>query len=300
MKVFNIDIPKSHIIESFIFILPFALGFLERLVTGSSVILSQMDELSIGDAAILAVVVFLVVEFLDFKSSHNDSMKELDTKLANFKSSHDSRLNHVGTRLDDLKGKVELIKHGQRFDEELKKVKHPYFVELIDRRLHDKTQGVFVQKEATSPTSRNTFGSQGIKTTANNLKCVSFMKGYWEDKSETPYMEVQKDLIKRDVKIQRLFIVNDDNRESCIKEMEYQDSLGIETAWVDQSRVEEGFKEKDYLVQDDMLLVDLTGDDHANANELITVDVLDVRTAIEQFTTNWGAGKKVGELRKSL
>jgi len=113
------------------------------------------------------------------------------------------------------------------------------------------------------------------------------------DQGETEYMDVQINLIKRGIKIKRLFIVNEQNRDNTKTQMEYQNNLGIETKCIDQNMVDNEFKEKDYLVQDDELLVELYFDEevkngtHSESKELITLDEVLVQERIEQFTTNW-------------
>lgn len=56
--------------------------------------------------------------------------------------------------------------------------------------------------------------------------------------------------MKRGVKIKRLFIFNETNRANTLTQMRLQNGLGI-----DQSMVEEDSREKDFLLQDDELLV---------------------------------------------
>jgi len=218
-----------------------------------------------------------------------DNMDKLNIELKNMK-----------TRLTALTAKVELIHHGQNLDKSLKNVNHPYFIGLVSRRIKNmltQNKDLFLQTEYTYPSHANTFGAQGIRTTQNNLKCVSFIPEYWEDKGDTEYMDVQINLMKRGIKIKRLFIVNEQNRDNTKQQMAYQNSLGIETKCIEQSMVDNDFKEKDYLVQDDELLVELYFDEgmengtHSESKELITLDEVLVQERIEQFTTNWANAK---------
>lgn len=289
MKIPRIPTP---IIDLAILTIPYLLGFIETKVSGSSTILDAINRLSFGEQFILYILTFLLVEFIDYKYTYNQSIEDTQSNLDKLKI----ELKNTRTRLTALNNKVELIHHGQRLDESLAQVKHPYFVSLISRRLKNlltKNSDVFVQTERTYPTHANTFGAQGIRTTRENLKCVSYIPEYWEDKGDTEYMDTQINLMKRGVKIKRLFIVNDQNRENSRNQMMYQNDLGIETKYIEQSMVDFEFREKDYLVQDNELLVELYFDEgmeygtHSESKELITVDDTIVQERIEQFTTNW-------------
>ncbi len=289
MKIPRIPTP---IIDLAIVITPYLFGYIEEKATGSSAIFEAMDAMSFGEKFILYILSFLLVEFIDYKHSYNHSVDETQSAMDKL----EVELKNAKTRLAALSSKVELIHHGQHLDATLAEVKHPYFVSLISRRLKNlltQNRDLFVQTERTYPSHANTFGAQGIRTTQDNLKCVSYIPEYWEDKSDTEYMDTQVALMKRGVKIKRLFIVNDKNRDNTRKQMAYQNGLGIETKCIEQSMVDFEFKEKDYLVQDDALLVELYFDEdeaygtHSESKELITVDDIIVQERIEQFTTNW-------------
>ncbi|MDH5424396.1 MAG: hypothetical protein OEY29_05320, partial [Gammaproteobacteria bacterium] len=211
-------------------------------------------------------------------------------------------LQHIKSRLDGVQRKLELISHGQSLDQVLSDVKHPYFVNLISTRLKTMltvNKDIFNQTEYTSPRHANTFGAHGIRSTSDELKCVSYIPEYWEDKNDTEYMNTQINLIKRGIRIKRLFIVNDLNRENTISQMKLQNELGIETRFIEQSMVECEFKEKDFLIQDNSLLVELYFDNetenkrHRESKELITTDELLVTERKEQFLTNWASAKAI-------
>ncbi len=293
MKIPRIPTP---IIDLAIIITPYLVGYIEEKATGSSAIFAAMDAMSFGEKFILYILTFLLVEFVDYKYTYKHSVDEAKDDMDKL----GIELKNTKTRLAALTSKIELVQHGQQLDARLAEVKHPYFVGLISRRLKNlltQNSELFVQTERTYPSHANTYGAQGIRTTRDNLKCVSYIPEYWEDKGETEYMVTQINLMKRGVKIKRLFIVNEQNRENTRKQMEYQNSLGIDTKCVEQSLVDFEFKEKDYLVQDDELLVELYFDEgeeygtHSESKELITVDETLVQERIEQFTTNWGNAK---------
>lgn len=286
----------TPIIDLTILVTPYLLGFVETNLLGRSMIFDALDHLSFGEQFILYILTFLLVEIIDYKFAYNDFVDKTQTDM----ETTAIELRHIRSRLDGLQGKVELINHGYELDSSLSKIKHPYFVNLISKRLKNllsSNSEQFVQTERTSPCHAHTFGAKGISTTREKLKCVSYIPEYWEDKNDTEYMNIQINLMKRGVKIKRLFIVNDMNRDNTIAQMSLQNNLGIETKFIDQSMVEADFKEKDYLIQDDELLVELYFDDdaesgrHVDSKELITMEDLVVIERKEQFQTNWASAK---------
>lgn len=295
MKVIKIPTP---VIDLALVVTPYLLGFIEKKLTGDSMIFNALDRLSFGENFILYILTFILVEVVDYKYSYNLTTSETNSNLERL----EIELKNVKTRLSGLNSKVELIHHGHQLDASLAKIKHPYFVNLIAKRIKNVLSAnseLFVQTERTHPSHPHTFGAQGIRTTQNNLKCVSYIPEYWEDKNDTEYLNTQVNLMKRGVKIKRLFIVNDQNRENTIKQMEYQNGLGIETKSIEQSMVDIDFKEKDYLIQDDELLVELYFDDdreygtHSESKELITIDDQVVQERKEQFKTNWANARSL-------
>ena len=160
-----------------------------------------------------------------------------------------------------------------------------------------KNKEIFTQTEFTSPCHVNTFGAKGVKMTKESLKCVSFIPEYWEDKKDTEYMDIQRDLITRGVKIQRLFIVNDENRDNSFSQMKIQSDMKIETKYIEQSMVDNDFKERDFLIQDNDLLIDLSLDEaanvqkHSNSKEVVTTEEVLVLERKEEFSTNWATAK---------
>ncbi|MBF0263640.1 MAG: hypothetical protein HQL46_00080 [Gammaproteobacteria bacterium] len=288
----------TPIIDLSLVVTPFLLGFLETKITNGSMIFDALDKITSGEKIILYILTFLLVEIIDYKFSYNRFVEKTQLNIDNTAI----ELRNIRGRLDGLQSKVELINHGQQIDNSLNNVKHPYFVNLITKRLKNllsKNSELFMQTERTSPSHAHTFGAKGIRSTRENLKCVSYIPEYWEDKNDTEYMDTQVNLMKRGVKIKRLFIVNDANRENSIAQMKLQNKLGIETKFINQSMVEEEFKEKDFLIQDDELLVELYFDDdvtngrHVDSKELITTDELIVLERKEQFQTNWASAKTV-------
>jgi hypothetical protein len=290
-------VPTPIIDLSFV-VTPYLLGFAETKLVGSSTIFDALDKLSFGENFILYILMFMLVEIIDYKFSYNQFVGDTVTSLDKIAI----ELRNVRGRLDGLQNKVELINHGAELDRSLAKVKHPYFVNLVSKRLKNllaSNSDLFVQTERTSPSHAHTFGAKGIRSTKFTLKCVSYIPEYWEDKGETEYMNTQINLIKRGVKIKRLFIVNDVNRDNSMGQMRLQNGLGIETKFIEQSMVETDFKEKDFLLQDDELLVELYFDEgveggrHIDSKELITTDELTVLERKEQFQTNWASAKSI-------
>ena len=288
----------TPIIDLSILVTPYLLGFVETSVTGNSMIFNALDKLSFGEQFILYILTFMLVEVIDYKFSYNEFVEHTQTDM----DKTAVELRNIKSRLEGLQNKVEMLNHGQELQSTLAQVKHPYFVSLISTRLKNlltTNKELFTQTEFTSPRHANAYGAQGIRSTHDSLICVSFIPEYWEDKNDTEYMNTQINLMKRGVRIKRLFIVNDNNRANTTSQMKLQNGLGIETKCIDQSMVETEFREKDYLIQDNELLVELYFDDdvengrHVDAKELITTDELKVIERREQFTTNWASAKSI-------
>ena len=291
-KTFRIPTP---IIDLAIVLGPYFFGFIELKLTGDSLILNSLDRLSFGEKFILYLVSFLLVEFIDYKVRYGEFVEKMDVDLARVSA----ELKFIANRQESTQKKIELINHGNEMDKAVDEVRHPYFVALVNKRLKNvlAKHSVFTQTEYTNPSHANTFGAKGIKTTKESLKCVSFMPEYWEDKKDTEYMDTQVELLRRGVVIQRLFIVNDRNRDVTYEQMRLQTAMGIDTKYIEQSMVEEDFREKDFLIQDDELLVDLYLDDeqvdgkHSDSKELITTDEILLLERKDEFLTNWACAK---------
>ena len=286
----------TPIIDLSIVVTPYLLGFIETQLTGQSMIFDALDKLSFGEKFILSILAFLLVEVIDYKYSYNGFVEKTQEDM----NKTTIELQHIKTRLDGVQNKLTLINHGQSLDSLTSEVKHPYFIKLISTRLKSlltSNTDIFKQTEYTSPCHANTFGAHGIRSTTEELKAVSFIPEYWEDKNDTEYMDTQINLMKRGVRVKRLFIVNDQNRDNTLSQMKLQNELGIETRFIEQSMVENDFKEKDFLIQDNELLVELYFDDdinnkrHRESKELITTDELLVNERNEQFLTNWASAK---------
>lgn len=285
----------TPIIDLGLVVTPYIIGFAEMKMTGNSIILDSIDKLSFGEKSILYILTFLLVEIIAYKFSYNEfvdtTKKELDKTNV--------ELNFIKNKMVSLQSKVELIDFGGEMDKSINHIKHPYFVSLITKRfkqLMSSNSNIFQQTEYTSPSHVDTFGAKGIKTTREILRCVSFVPEYWEDKKDTEYMDIQSNLIKRGVKIQRLFIVNDKNRENSSEQMRIQNIMGIETKAIEQSMVDDSFREKDFLLQDDELLVELYFEEensgkHVDAKELITMDEIKVLESKDEFLTNWASAR---------
>jgi hypothetical protein len=285
----------TPIIDLVLISAPYIMGFIELKLTGDSLILNSIDRLSFGEKFILSISTFLLVEMVDYKVSYSDFVEKTHAELERISA----EVKFVINRQESTQKKIELISHGNEVDQAIEEVKHPYFVALVHKRLKNMLakNNVFTQTEYTNPSHANTFGAKGIKSTRLNLKCVSFMPEYWEDKKDTEYMDTQAELLKRGIVIQRLFIVNDKNRKVTFEQMRIQAGMGIETKYIEQSMVEEDFREKDFLIQDDELLVDLYFEDdqidgkHSDAKELITMDEILLLERKDEFLTNWACAK---------
>jgi hypothetical protein len=175
----------------------------------------------------------------------------------------------------------------------MNRVKHPYFTKLLSYKLekfiHDNSS-LFNEDHSTSPFNADTYGAEGLRNTKDNIKCVSSFDDFWADRGNSDYYDYQLELLSKGVRIQRLFVVNSSNKKSAKKEMKRQKSDGIEVRSIDQYIFgEEGFF-RDYLIQDNNLLVDLIPHDpvnpkHGDSSEKISTNNLGER--IEEFNKYW-------------
>lgn len=265
-----------------------------------------LDSVGFADELILAALIFIIFELASF----NDKFTKLLVKnedLMNAIEKNNARLRQNNEVIDSIKDKFDLVKTVKNYPIELQKIKHPYFVNLLNNQLNNILSN---QEFITTPSSQETFGYEGIRTTKNNLRFISSFKDYWDDQSETEYDRTQDELIKRGVKIRRLFIdhtvttsdddlkireVKDKQFESLVKQMESQFNRGIEVKYIPAVAISNNFKNKDGLIQDDELLVDLKLSDdgtHKKAVELITMNPYPIEKSIKEFELYWNQAKE--------
>ena len=265
-----------------------------------------LDSVGFADELILAALIFIIFELASF----NDKFTKLLVKnedLMNSIEKNNARLRQNNEEINFINDKFDLVKTVKNYPVELQKIKHPYFINLINTQI----KNIFSNQEiVTTPSSKETFGYGGIRTTKKNLRFISSFKDYWDDQSETEYDRTQDELIKRGIKIRRLFIDHtvttseddlktraqkDNQFKSLMMQMESQSKRGIKVKYIPAIAIEGVFKNKDGLIQDDELLVDLRLKDdgaHKKAEELITMNRYPVEKSITEFELYWNQAKK--------
>ena len=97
-------------------------------------------------------------------------------------------------------------------------------------------------------------------------------------------------MVAAGVRIQRVFILEENGLESAAAQMDYQYKLGIEVYYIYKNNeyIDPEWLEEDYLIQDDELLVQIYCNTHQfksqnRNNEQITMDSVKVRKKRERF-----------------
>lgn len=195
-----------------------------------------------------------------------------------------------------LETKIDELKIFAEIKDLVFKQKHQYFKEWGLIKLEnfiDENREFFKGTNYTTPHSEDTFGVPGLKLTKRfgTIRALSSVKDYWKDDFIDDYLETQRILISdKDVKIQRIFVI-DKNQLNNVKEiMEHQKKIGIDVFFIFSGNdyINSEWLEEDYLIQDDSLLVQIEVKSHkfnrdAPNSELITLKESLVNSKIKRF-----------------
>lgn len=175
-------------------------------------------------------------------------------------------------------------------------LKNPYFEKWAKRRLQSflkENEDFFNGTNRTNPHASDTFGIDGIKDTAIDgiIHAVSSVYDYWEDDFVPNYLSVQEQLIKtKHITIQRIFIFPKGMYAKFRKVMEDQKKIGINVYYLfsDGDYINPAWKNEDFLIQDDNLLVQINTSSMKNSTmeeqcELITINRAAVSEKREVF-----------------
>jgi len=219
-----------------------------------------------------------------FLSLIENTLKTQSNSKKNYKSS-----SQLETKIDELKIFAEI-------KDLVFKQKHQYFKEwgLIKlEKFIDENRDFFKGTNYTTPHSEDTFGIPGLKLTKRfgTIRALSSVKDYWEDDFIDDYLETQRILIaEKDVKIQRIFVINKNQLNNVKAIMEYQKKIGIDVffIFIGNDYINSEWLEEDYLIQDDKLLVQIVIKSHkfnrdASNSELITLKESIVNNRIKRF-----------------
>jgi len=259
----------------------------EVILIGSGIVFGYLGVLSWGDSVIFSILSFLVIESIS-NSIENQS----------FSSNAKTCFRTINQKLDDVSGNLALFNTIHKLEENINRIEHPYFKERvrveIERFIADNIQ-LFNSKHITSPDSPDTFGRPGLNYTSKDLKCFSSIDDYWDDRRDTDYFSYQKELVIKGVKIKRLFLYSEHNRKKVFEEAKKHKLIGVDVRVIGEKEVRSDLRKRDYLIQDERLLVDLKLDEntkkHLEAREIITTQ--NVSERIGEFEKFWSAAKKV-------
>jgi len=260
---------------------------IEILLITAIILLSVFQKIEWYDSAILSMLSFIVVEIITQKMRH----ESLFTGVR-------SSISGVNIELKLIATDVQLKNIHDALKADIGRISHPYFIKQLSHRLEGFLQenaSLFNGEYITSPFSTDTYGAEGLLSTKDNLKCISSFDDYWSDRGNSDYYDNQKKLVSNGVRIQRLFVIDDSNRDIANKEMERQKSDGFEVRSIEKYKFgEKGFF-RDYLIQDNILLVDLIPNDFDNPKHGDSVEKISTNSVgerVDEFNQFWGLADK--------
>lgn len=251
------------------------------LLLGSfiSMIISFIGEISLAEGCILSIVLSTAATLIEHKYNTEQENILLREKIEEI----ESLLQFAVTRL--------------KFEQQIQETEHPYFRNWIRKSVDDfiNDNAVFLNgTKITSPHKEDTFGIEGIKYTKSRgcLKAVSSVDDYWEDSFTKHYLDLQKQLInEKQVEITRIFIFPNEaikNRKCGLMYQQYKCGVQVYYIQLDSPFVNPTWKNEDFLIQDDELVVEITCKSHSfeaskDACERITVVPAEVHKKIVCF-----------------
>jgi len=265
---------KGQIVVKYIF---------EVMLLSLAVMLTAFQKIGWYEAAILGLLSIVVVELIAQSTKSESLFKGVSAKISG-----------VNLELRSLASNVQLKNAHDELMENIRRVSHPYFVSLLSHKINGFVEdniNLFNGRHSTSPFKSDTYGADGLLNTKDNLKCVSSFSDYWDDRRNSDYYAHQVELVKGGIRIQRLFVVNDSNEESARREMKRQKEDGIEVRSINQHIFGGNEFFRDYLIQDNCLLVDLVpkcarSPKHSESIEIISTNGVNERIA--EFNKFWG------------
>lgn len=249
-------------------VVSFALGFL----------VSTLLSLTFAESMLLSSMCTILVALLDLNVQSQLAARE------------------TAVRTEAIDEKLGSLKVLSTLQDKLTRIQHPYFQKWAMHRLSTfmkQNEAFFAGVNTTNPHAEDTFGISGIKETKSygTLRAVSSVQNYWEDDFAREYLRVQGDLIKnKHVTIQRIFFFPQSKEETMREMMRRQAAMGIEVYYyyLENEYINASWKQEDFMLQDDTLLVQLTCSSHKYSEEegdveLITLEPAVVEEKLELF-----------------
>lgn len=192
------------------------------------------------------------------------------------------------------------------FYQQINRVQSPYFrrrinsefMRMVEKFKSDNSVLLSGYVE-THPYCVDTYGIDGIKFTTHKLLAVSSINDYWDRENfANDYLKTQYSLIEnQSISITRIFVGKKAHLESLKEVMSDQEHHGVNVFYMetDSMYFSSDWENEDFLIQDDMLIVDLKSDSHqakSDAKEIISTRKEDVESKIELFNQMLHNAKK--------
>ena len=242
------------------------------------ILFSNLIKSTLQETIIISLSLMLFLSFLEFNIMYQIVVKK------------------AFEQNEKIVSKIDQLKLLSQLQDKLFGLTHPYFRKWAFLKLEkfiDENQGLLDGKNWTNPHAEDTYGIEGLLYTADygSLKCLSSVENYWEDNFTREYLDAQESLIKiKKVRIQRVFSLDKKKYSEFYSIMERQYNLGIEIYYIfrDNEYIDPAWLHEDYLIQDDILTVEIFCDSHkyldARENkELITINKCRVDEKLERF-----------------
>lgn len=234
----------------------FLLVFVSLLVGAFSYLIAIDQQFSNFESAVLAILAFLITSIIENKFYLIKVLESADRfkKLVDIAKT-DEHLSLLMLRLTE------------NYEQAKVNVNFP-FNEFVSDKIVDFTKDIenaSAGRIRVKPRGRHSFGHIGMeKTNVSILAATNAShKNYWESDWGVNYIQIQKSLIKKGVKIQRVFILNGNRKpgKRLLELMQIQKDIGITVYYVNSDVLINGnVKVKDFLVQDNSMVVEVTLD----------------------------------------
>ena len=245
----------------------------------------------------IGISIFVAVWVLTDKTVRNfNKLEKIENKAITGIEKNDKYITKGFENTQDHVARIETI---LRFEKQIEGIQSVYFRRLIYSKLinvlekfKEDEAGLFDGYIETNPYSIETYGVEGIKLTKTKVFAVSSIKDYW-DRSEfvTDYLKAQYDMISnRSIIIKRIFVGDKDKLYHLREMMKDQYDHGIQVFYIeaDSEYCPNEWLQEDFLIQDDMLIVDLKATTHgadSQSQEIITTRPSIVNGKIALFDT---------------
>lgn len=245
--------------------------------------------IGLGFSIFLAIWEFI----LDSSEANNEAVEDRNVKSEKI----DKLIHHFDKSFENLEDHVYLLETFLDFYQQINRIRSPYFRRKINAEFMRMVEEFKTQNEVllsgyveTHPYCVDTYGVDGIRFTKHKLLAVSSINDYWDRENfANDYLLTQYNLIEnQSISITRIFIGEKEHLKSLVELMKDQDKHGINVYYMETDSMffSDEWKNQDFLIQDDMLIVDLKTESHraeSEAKEIISTRKEDVENKIILF-----------------